>query len=144
MGIKGKPFTPISEERAVEAGAELVGEATVIGVGISAIFIERYYDAKSKKIAKDALETRLDELEAQNKESEKLQKEYVLESEEDQARLRELTRLCYNLQDRIQTLEKQLENSVKEGEKKEMSIPKEKLNEKTIENPIEDQGKTIK
>ena len=91
MGLKGPVnLKPLNEEKAVEMGAEMLGQAFIYGIGAGTIFFEINRGQKKEQMKEDeqnneilALKDKLESL--------------GLVMEQQAAQIRELTRLLHSL-----------------------------------------------
>ncbi|KAJ1729089.1 hypothetical protein LPJ61_003694 [Coemansia biformis] len=64
LGYKNERIRPLNDARAVDAGAEFLGEAFIFGVAASLIIAEQVRSRTQAKRQRSAVDERLDDLEA--------------------------------------------------------------------------------
>lgn len=90
MGLAGPEKVPLlSEQKAVDVGAELLGESLVFGVAAALLFLEYRRGQKKEEAKEQKQNEKLFELRSQVKELELL-------VETNAAQVRELTRLVHS------------------------------------------------
>ena len=90
MGLSGPDeVPPLSEQVAVDVGAELLGESVVFGVAVAMLFLEYRRGQRKEEIKEQEQNEKLFGLQSQVKELELL-------VETNAAQVRELTRLVYS------------------------------------------------
>ncbi|KAJ2816910.1 hypothetical protein IWW50_006335 [Coemansia erecta] len=65
LGYKQEKIRPLNDARAVDAGANFLGEAFIFGVAVSLILAEQLRSRSQAKRQRNAVDERLDDLEAQ-------------------------------------------------------------------------------
>ncbi|KAJ2549417.1 hypothetical protein EV175_004459 [Coemansia sp. RSA 1933] len=78
LGYKKEKIRPLNDARAVDAGANFLGEAFIFGVALSLIFAEQVRSRNQAQRRRDAVDDRLDDVEGS-----------VREFQEDMRRLRQ-------------------------------------------------------
>ncbi|KAJ2158760.1 hypothetical protein GGF46_003541 [Coemansia sp. RSA 552] len=71
LGYRQEKIRPLNDARAVDAGANFLGETFIFGVALSLIFAEQLRSRNNARRERNALDDRLDELELQSSESDK-------------------------------------------------------------------------
>lgn len=64
LGYKKEKIRPLNDARAIDAGADFLGEAFIFSVAVSLIFAEQIRSRNQARRQRDALDDRLDEAES--------------------------------------------------------------------------------
>ena len=102
FGNRTKPRVPLDEDKAVELGAEIIGEAFLYTFGASLLFAEYWYS--SKAAGKKESDQKI-----QIKDMERKINELLLDTDTTNAQLREMQRLLYSVEESNTKLQERLD-----------------------------------